>query len=128
MSERAPIQVTAPASYDGTSFSRKGDQLSLLPVASEPMPVAPSPGTLAARMLGMLAAGEAIDHPAFERRTGSWRAAAWIFELRSLGWSIEAEGVPAPAPDRPDRTIARYRLDGRQIDIARGTRSTRGVN
>lgn len=127
MSERAPDQENAPAQDSNEIFAR-GQQLSFLEGAPEPMPVAPSPGTLAARMLGMLAAGEAIDHPAFERRTGSWRAAAWIFELRSLGWSIEAEGVPAPAPDRPDRTIARYRLDARQIDIARGTRSTRGVN
>jgi hypothetical protein len=127
MSERDPIQVTAPA-QNNSSIIARGEQLSLLADSPEPMPVAPSPGTLAARMLGMLAAGEALTSPEFEDRTGSWRGAAYVFQLAAMGWLIVVERIPAPAPDRPERWIARYRLDRRQIAIARGLRVTWGAN
>jgi hypothetical protein len=127
MNKRDPDQENAPA-LDNNEMYARGQQLSLLEGAPEPMPVAPSPGTLAARMLGMLAAGEALTSPEFEDRTGSWRGAAYVFQLAAMGWLIVVERIPAPAPDRPERWIARYRLDRRQIAIARGLRVTWGAN
>jgi len=128
MNERDPRKVTAPVRHNTDIFSHAGRQMSLLDDDRELEPVAPSPGTLAARMLDLLAAGAALTHPDFERVTGSWRAAAVVFQLGTLGWLIVAERIPAPTPDRPERTIARYRLDARQIEIARGVRSTWGAN
>ncbi len=85
------------------------EQLSFLP---EPdfNPVWPRPNTLSARCLAMLLAGQAIDHLDFIERTGSWRLAAVIFELRALGWPVEAEEIPAPTADAPTRHICRYTL------------------
>jgi hypothetical protein len=127
MNKRDTRKEIAPAQANNEIFAR-GEQLSLLADSPEPMPVAPSPGTLAARMLGMLAAGEALTSPEFEDSTGSWRGAAYVFQLAAMGWLIVVERIPAPAPDRPERWIARYRLDRRQIAIARGLRVTWGAN
>jgi len=85
------------------------EQLSFLP----PTPFAPAwpaPHTLADRALSQLMAGQTLDHPAFEGTTRSWRLAAVVFQLRSLGWPIEAIDVPAPTAEAPTRYIARYTL------------------
>lgn len=72
----------------------------------------PTPGTLADKALALLRAGAAIDHPTFEAATGSWRLAAVVFELRALGWPIEATDCPASQTNQgAARHIALYRLD-----------------
>ena len=128
MNERAPRKVTAPVRHNPDTFSHAGQQMSLLDDAPVPMPVAPNPGTLAARMLDLLAAGAALTHPDFERITDSWRLAAWAHELNAMGWRILVERVAAPTPDRPDRTIARYQLDGHHAAAARAAMAGGGRN
>lgn len=86
-----------------------GEQLALLPEL-EILPARPTPGTLVARLLAMLASGEELVHTAFFERTGSWRLAAVAFELRALGWAVDATRIPAPAPENPERSIASYSL------------------
>lgn len=86
-----------------------GEQLALLPEL-EIVPVAPRPGTLADALLRMLARGDRLTHPEFEDRTGSWRLAAFAFELAALGWPMAVTRISAPTPERPDRTIGRYWL------------------
>lgn len=65
---------------------------------------------MAERALVLLLEGRHIDHPTFEAETGSWRLAAVVFELRALGWPVQATDKPAPTPDCPSRTIAVYHL------------------
>lgn len=75
-------------------------------------PAMPTPGTLAHKALVLLRAGAAVDHPTFEAATGSWRLAAVVFELRALGWPIEATDRPASTTTKGvTRHIALYRLD-----------------
>ena len=92
-----------------------GEQLALLPEL-EIVPIAPTRGTLADALLGMLARGDRLTHPVFEDRTGSWRLAAFAFELAALGWPVSVTRIAAPTPERPDRAIALYWLTakGRQ--------------
>jgi len=88
------------------------EQLSFL----EPAPLAPAwpaRGTLADVALALLLNGERPSHPEFEHRTGSWRLAAVVFELRALGWPVESDHIPAPTADAPARCIARYFLPAR---------------
>ena len=97
----------------------RGEQLTLLPEL-EIIPTRPNADTLAGCLLGMLAAGDALTHPEFEERTGSWRLAAVAFELQALGWAVESVRIPAPTADRPDRSIARYRLAANHRALAAG--------
>lgn len=101
--------------------SGQGEQLALLPEV-EIVPTAPRPGTLAAALLLMLGRGDRLTHPDFEGRTGSWRLAAVAFELAALGWPVVVTRIPAPTPDRPDRTIGLYWFNdkGRQQGQAGG--------
>lgn len=102
-----------------------GEQLSLLP----PPPFAPTwpkRGTLADKALGMLMDGRLIDHPEFEERTKSWRLAACVFQLRALGWPIQAEGLPAPTTEAPGRSIARYALAPERLPELRALAAGRG--
>lgn len=94
-------------------------QLSFLP---EPdfNPAWPSPNTLSARCLSMMLAGQTLDHLDFIERTGSWRLAAVVFELRSLGWPIEADEIPAPTIDAPTRHICSYHLKAEAIRAVLG--------
>lgn len=72
-------------------------------------PAMPTPGTLADKALALLRAGAELDHPAFEALTGSWRLAAVVFELRALGWPIEATDCPTVTQGTA-RRVALYRL------------------
>lgn len=119
MSDRTPSKESAVAAETGPAIIARHDprQLSLLPEL-EQKPTAPNVGTLAHRLLGMLAKGDRLTHPDFEERTGSWRLAAVAFELGLLGWSLTVERILAPTPGRPDRTIARYSLDARPRRLA----------
>ena len=89
--------------------SGRGEQLALLPEL-EIVPTAPRPGTLAAALLLLLGRGDRLTHPDFEGCTGSWRLAAVAFELAALGWPVVVTRIPAPTPDRPDRSIGLYWL------------------
>jgi hypothetical protein len=64
------------------------------------------PVGLAAHCLDLLLSGAAINHPDFERETKSWRLAAYVNDLRRMGWPIESETEAAGE----HRNIARYRL------------------
>jgi hypothetical protein len=72
-------------------------------------PALPTPGTLADKALALLRAGAEIDHPTFEALTGSWRLAAVVFELRVLGWPIEATDCPTTTKGTT-RHVALYRM------------------
>jgi hypothetical protein len=120
MNERDPRKETAPAPHNDGIFSHEaGEQLTLLPEC-EMAPALPRPGTLAARLLSMFARGARLTHPDFEVLTGSWRLSAVVFELALLGWQVESVRINAPAPDRPDRPIARYWLAARHVRLMRG--------
>lgn len=91
-----------------------GEQLSFLP----PLPFCPTwptRNTLPDRALGMMMNGHMIDTPDFEDSTQSWRLAAAIFNLRTLGWPITTIDVPCPTAKMPNRVIARYRLDRKHV-------------
>lgn len=84
-------------------------QMSLIP-APPFSPVWPSPSTLEARALQLLMTGRAIDHPAFEAVTRSWRLAAYVNELRGKGWPIESREDLDPIPENPHRAKVSYWL------------------
>lgn len=99
-------------------MSASGVQLTLI----EPPPFAPTlptANTLPDRLLWVLLTGGTVDHPEFEDATGSWRLAAHVRELRSLGWPVETLALSAPTVEAPERTIARYRLPADAIAAGR---------
>jgi hypothetical protein len=108
MTKRTPDQERALATNNPAIVS-PGEQLALMPEL-EIVPVHPSARSLAAALLAMLGRGEALTHPEFMERTGSWRLAAVAFQLGVLGWSIGVEKIHAQSADRPAREIGRYRL------------------
>jgi hypothetical protein len=112
MSDRTPRYERAAAACDGPAIIARRDprQLTFLPEV-DPAPTRPNPGTLADVLVRMLADGARLTHPDFEELTGSWRLAAVAFELGLLGWPLTVERIPAPTPERPDRSIARYSFD-----------------
>lgn len=86
-------------------------------------PIFPKRSTLEGRALDMFLADLELEHPDFEKATGSWRLGAYVEKLRKKGWPIDTLDVYRPAPDRPDRVIARYRLPGwvlREMGAAHG--------
>lgn len=83
-------------------------QLNLIPPPPF-APVWPSSG-LALAALGLMLEGCTIDHPDFERKTGSWRLAAAINLLRAAGWPVESYDVPDTLNDGRPRQVARYFL------------------
>lgn len=86
-------------------------QLHLPGLESGPQkPGMPTPGTLADKLLMLLKAGAELDHPTFERLTGSWRLAAVVFELRVLGWRIDKTDRYHADTLGVARTIATYHL------------------
>ncbi|HNU09741.1 MAG TPA: hypothetical protein PKJ45_00070 [Rubrivivax sp.] len=88
---------------------RPGEQLHLIELPPF-APSWPSRGTLADAALARFLAGDRLDHRDFLNARGSWRLAAVVFELRALGWPIEAETLAAPTDENPARCIARYWL------------------
>lgn len=95
-----------------------GEQFSFLPPAPF-NPKWPAPDTLADRALGMLMDGRSINHKDFLDATQSWRLAAAICTLRTLGWPVETVEVPSPTEHDPYRAIARYHLGWKYIKQAR---------
>jgi hypothetical protein len=82
-------------------------------------PSLPTRGGLAWQLLLHLCGGSSVSHPEWEDLTGSWRLAATAFELRALGWPVDAALMPAPTPETPERCIARYRMAAEGIDAGR---------
>lgn len=68
-------------------------------------PIYPAPTTLEGRALALLLEGNELEHPDFERATGSWRLAAYIEALRDKGWPIITRNIAGAV-----RIIARYRM------------------
>jgi len=86
-----------------------GEQLSLI----DPPPFSPTwpkRNSLADRALKLFLDGKVFDHPDFLGACGSWRLAAVVFQLRTLGWPIDTLEIPAPTVEHPGRTIALYKL------------------
>lgn len=92
-------------------------QLTLIPPPPF-APVWPSAG-LALAALGLMLEGCTIDHPGFERETGSWRLAAAIRQLRAAGWPVQSVDVPDTLADGRPRYVARYHLPADAIAAAR---------
>lgn len=88
-----------------------GEQLSSLPPSAF-CPTWLKRGTLADRALSLYVDGATLDHPYFENRTQSWRLAAVVLTLRTLGWPIEPIDIPSSTDEKPGRVIALYRLSG----------------
>lgn len=89
-----------------------GEQLTLI----DPPPFCPAwpkRNTLADRALKLFLDGRVFDHPDFIEGCGSWRLAAVVFQLRTLGWPIDTIEVPSPSEEFPGRTIALYKLPAR---------------
>jgi hypothetical protein len=80
-------------------------------------PAWPARDTLPAEALARLLTGERLTQPAFG--TSRWRLAAYIKELKYLGWPVKAAPVHFPGRSRP---IAQYWLDNMAIMAARAMR------
>lgn len=102
----------APTSDQADGAS--GEQLTFL----DPPPFCPSwpkRNSLADRALKLFLDGKAFDHPDFLAGCGSWRLAAVVFQLRTLGWPITTIELPSPTEEHPGRTIALYKLPGKFV-------------
>ena len=100
--------MTTPANRC-SGGGRLGEQLSFLEQAPLSAQM-PKPATLADKLLSRLLTGERLTHHAFDRSTNSWRLAAYVHELRQLGWPVETEDLRVPSAESPSRTIARYSM------------------
>ena len=97
-----------------------GEQLTLI----DPPPFCPTwptRNTLADRALKLFLDGRVFDHPDFLEGAGSWRLAAVVFQLRTLGWPIDTIEVPSPSEEHPGRTIALYKLPAKYAALALAT-------
>lgn len=88
---------------DGGDGGTQGELFDLPPFS----PIFPTPTTLEGQALAMLLQAAELEHPDFERATGSWRLAAYIEALRDKGWPVQTRNVTST-----DRVIARYRMPG----------------
>jgi hypothetical protein len=84
-------------------------------------PAWPKRNGLADRALKMFLDGRVFDHPDFIEGCGSWRLAAVVFQLRTLGWPIDTIEIPAPSEQHPGRTIALYKLPAKYVAQALAT-------
>ncbi|WP_374662127.1 hypothetical protein [Inhella sp.] len=76
---------------------------------------------MADRALKLFLDGRVFDHPDFMEGSGSWRLAAVVFQLRTLGWPIDTIEVPAPSLEHPGRAIALYKLPAKYAAQALAT-------
>jgi hypothetical protein len=103
-----------------------GEQLTLL----DPPPFCPAwptRNTLADRALKLFLDGRVFDHPDFLGGSGSWRLAAVVFQLRTLGWPIQTIEVVSPSDEHAGRTIALYKLAAKDIAQALATMTERAT-
>lgn len=97
-----------------------GEQLTLI----DPPPFCPTwpkRNTLADKALKLFLDGKVFDHPDFLEGCGSWRLAAVVFQLRTLGWPIDSIEIPAPSEENPRRAIAIYKLPAKYAALALAT-------
>lgn len=99
--------------------STEPEQLELLPPA-EFKPVWPAYGSLAAEALARLLTGERLTQPAFG--THRWRLAAYIKDLKYMGWPVKSAPTHYPGRKRP---IAQYWLGPDAIMAARAVLEVR---
>jgi hypothetical protein len=78
-------------------------------------PTWPKRNSLADRALKLLLDGKVFDHPDFLAGSGSWRLAAVVFQLRTLGWPVTTIEVPSPTEQHRGRTIALYKLQSKFV-------------
>ena len=97
-----------------------GEQLTFID-PPEFCPAWPKRNSLADRALKMFLDGKVFDHPDFLDGSGSWRLAAVVFQLRTLGWPIDTLDIPAPSIEHPGRTIALYKLPAKYAAQALAT-------
>lgn len=101
-----------------------GEQL-VLPTMDVPLiPLRrPNPGTLQDLALSRLLEGKSLNHPDFFAESGSWRLAAVIDQLNSMGWPVSKRQMPAPIERAPCREMACYFLPNKFIELAHGAAS-----
>ena len=110
--KKAPLNLPAAGAL--------GEQLSFI----DPPPFCPAwpkRNSLADRALKLFLDGKVFDHPDFLDGSGSWRLAAVVFQLRTLGWPIDTLDIPAPSIEHPGRTIALYKLPAKYAAQALAT-------
>jgi hypothetical protein len=115
--------MTAPAELRGDGGGRDGIGQGELFEPPPFSPTYPNPSSLEGRALSMLLAGMEIEHPDFERATGSWRLGAYIEMLRDKNWPVETLPIYRPIPERPDRIVAGYKMPRwvlREVGAAHG--------
>jgi len=85
------------------------EQLSFLP---KPVfsPKWPSHETVAERVLNRLLHRAWLDHQDLIEGTSSWRLAAYVKNLKNMGWPIELFPRSEPFPNCPERSIAIYAI------------------
>ncbi|BEH48148.1 hypothetical protein [Burkholderia pseudomallei] len=109
-------QSSANKHRDDSKKRRQPGQFELLPPPAF-APVWPASNTLPAEALSRLLTGERLTQPAFG--TSRWRLAAYVMELKYLGWPVKSAPVHYPGRARP---IAQYWLDTQTILAARSLR------
>jgi hypothetical protein len=112
-----PDRRQAESGFEGAANTPHDDtrepvQFELLPPPAF-APAWPAHDTLPAEALKRLLTGERLTQPAFG--TSRWRLAAYIMELKYLGWPVKAAPVHFPGRSRP---IAQYWLDNKAIMAA----------
>jgi hypothetical protein len=108
------------APYNLPAAGALGEQLTLI----DPPPFCPAwpkRNTLADCALKLFLDGRVFNHPDFIDGAGSWRLAAVVFQLRTLGWPIDTIEVASPSEECPGRTIARYKLPAKYVAEALAT-------
>lgn len=83
------------------------EQMSFLPPLDF-NPTYPNPSTLPSIALARMQKGERLTQPSFGLK--HWRLAAYIKELKYLGWPIESMDVPCPAGFGAGNPIREYWL------------------
>ncbi|KQY51193.1 helix-turn-helix domain-containing protein [Lysobacter sp. Root494] len=71
----------------------------------------PKQGTVAAKILEALEAGKSLTPLEAVEAIGTTRLGAYVFDLRRMGWPIEATMIAAPARGGRVAHVARYSLE-----------------
>lgn len=104
---------------NGTTFPSPEAQLSLLGDSSYLKPRFPFPKNLTSKALELLGDGGSLSADRFHAMTSSQRLAAYIYNLRRLGWDISSN------PDA--RRRAHYQLTVRSLEFLRGSKKARKI-
>jgi|GEM_PF-3748776 len=102
-----------------TTFPSSEAQLSLLGDSSYLKPRFPFPKNLTSKALELLGDGGSLSADRFHASTGSQRLAAYIYNLRRLGWSISS--------NLDVYGKAHYKLSLHSLEFLRGGSSPRKI-